>query len=99
MNEAIDRNTRVIDLTVDDLIDVVKQIMAGATLEAAPPVVNKRLFYGIAGIAQVLNCSMTSANRIKKSGVINAAISQYGRKIVIDADKALELRRLSNLQT
>ena len=32
-----------------------------------------------------------SANRIKKSGIIDKAISQLGRKIVIDVDMALEL--------
>lgn len=51
----------------------------------------KHLAYGIAGIAKVFGCSIPTANRIKKSGVIDAAISQVGRKIVVDADKALEL--------
>ena len=32
-----------------------------------------------------------TANRIKRSGVIDAAITQVGRKIVVDADLALEL--------
>ncbi|GHT09034.1 hypothetical protein FACS189426_06210 [Bacteroidia bacterium] len=51
----------------------------------------KRLMYGISGIAQLFNCSMTTANRIKKSGKIDKAISQCGRMITIDADLALEL--------
>lgn len=51
----------------------------------------KRMFYGIEGIAQVFGCSVPTANRIKKSGVINEAITQMGRKIVIDGDKALAL--------
>ena len=33
----------------------------------------------------------TTANRIKKSGRINRAITQIGRKIIVDADMALEL--------
>lgn len=57
----------------------------------APAVPEKRLVYGIAGIAQIFNCSMTTANRIKASGRINRAISQNGRIIVVDADLALEL--------
>ena len=44
--------------------------------------------YGIAGIAQIFGCT---ASRIKKSGIINDAITQVGRKIVVNADKALEL--------
>lgn len=61
----------------------------GATEHA--PEQERRLVYGIAGIAQIFNCSITTANRIKKSGKINKAISQRGRLIVVDANKALEL--------
>ena len=47
--------------------------------------------YGIKGIADTFGCSIPTANRIKKSGVIDDAITQVGRKIVVDADLALEL--------
>ena len=46
----------------------------------------KRYVYGLAGIARIFG-----ANRIKQSGKINRAITQVGRKIIIDADLALEL--------
>ena len=39
----------------------------------------------------VYGCSMPTANRIKKSGKIDRAITQIGRKIIVDADMALEL--------
>lgn len=51
----------------------------------------KNLVYGIKGIADIFGCSIPTANRIKKSGVIDGAISQHKRKIVVDADKALQL--------
>ncbi len=51
----------------------------------------KRHVYGLAGIASLFGCSLPTANRIKKSGVINGAITQIGRKIIVDADLALEL--------
>ena len=38
-------------------------------------------------------CSVPTANRIKKSGVIDKAITQIGRKIVVDADLALSLAK------
>lgn len=50
-----------------------------------------KLVYGIRGIANLFDCSIATANRIKKSGVINDAISQRNRTIVIDVQKALEL--------
>ena len=49
--------------------------------------------YGIAGIAQIFGCSIPTASRIKKSGIINDAVTQVGRKIVVNADKALELAK------
>ena len=57
------------------------------------PIVQKRTFYGIEGIAQVFGCSVPTANRIKRSGIIDAAITQIGRKIIVDADMALALAK------
>ena len=42
-------------------------------------------------IARLFGCSIPTANRIKKSGRIDRAITQIGRKIIVDADMALEL--------
>lgn len=55
------------------------------------PDTTKRYVYGILGIAQLFGCSIPTANRIKKSGKIDKAITQIGRKIIIDAELALEL--------
>lgn len=51
----------------------------------------KRYVYGLAGIARLFGCSLPTANRIKQSGKINHAITQVGRKIIVDAELALEL--------
>ena len=51
----------------------------------------KRYVYGLAGIARLFGCSLPTANRIKQSGKINRAITQIGRKIIVDVDLALEL--------
>lgn len=53
----------------------------------------RRTYYGIEGIAQIFGCSVPTANRIKKSGVIDDAITQIDRQIVIDGDLALELAK------
>ena len=57
----------------------------------------KRYEYGIRGIAKIFGCSIPTANRIKKSGQINAAITQVGRKIIVDADHALQLAQGKSL--
>lgn len=53
----------------------------------------RRIYYGIEGIAQIFGCSVPTANRIKKSGVIDDAITQIDRQIVIDGNLALELAK------
>ena len=61
----------------------------GAT--AADTDTERKYVYGILGIAKLFGCSLPTANRIKKSGKIDKAITQIGRKIIVDAELALEL--------
>ena len=51
----------------------------------------KHFVYGLAGLARLFWCSLPTANRIKQSGKIDRAITHIGRKIIIDAELALEL--------
>ena len=51
----------------------------------------RKYVYGILGIAKLFGCSLPTANRIKKSGKIDKAITQIGRKIIVDVELALEL--------
>ncbi len=57
----------------------------------APEPESKKYVYGIRGIAKLIGGSISSANRLKKSGIIDQAIIQNGRKIIVDAEKALSL--------
>lgn len=65
-----------------------KQVQSAA---AIVPNTQKKYVYGIAGIARLFGCSTPTANRIKHSGKIDKAITQIGRKIIVDAELALEL--------
>nr|WP_106634409.1 DUF3853 family protein [Alistipes sp. Marseille-P5061] len=67
---------------------------ASVQTEAQPQPVtdtSRKYVYGIPGIAKLFGCSLPTANRIKKSGKIDKAITQIGRKIIVDAELALEL--------
>ena len=67
---------------------------ASGQTEAQPQPVtdtSRKYVYGIPGIARLFGCSLPTANRIKKSGKIDKAITQIGRKIIVDAEPALEL--------
>jgi hypothetical protein len=86
-------NKRVIDLTVGELLELIEKdptIVVDTT-----PASGKNYAYGIGGIARLFNCGIATANRIKASGVINPAITQWGRKIIVDKELALELVRQS----
>lgn len=85
----MDANTRIIDMTLGDLFAAIDEHMA----QQAKPVRN---VYGIAGIASLFGCSNATAQRIKSSGRIDGAIVQTGRKIVVNADRAIELYNLSS---
>ena len=55
----------------------------------------KHYVYGIAGIMSLFNCSKATAERIKNSGEIDDAISQINGIIVVDAEYARDLLRIS----
>lgn len=82
-------DTRIIDLTVGELKEILKTGQSVVKVEKA----EKHFVYGRAGIAELFGCSISTAQRIKDSGKINKAITQVGRKIVVDAELALKLYR------
>lgn len=82
-----------------------RQMIASAVQEAvlamfsnngnAPKTVNapeKRYVYGISGIASLFKVSYVTASKLKE-GVLKPAVFQQGRKIMCDADLAMELFR------
>lgn len=87
-------NTRIIDITVGELLEILnkQQEQNKPSIETPnQPNWGQKYVYGIAGIAELFNCSKTTANSIKQSGKIDKAIRQVGRKIIVDAILALEL--------
>ena len=50
----------------------------------------KRYVYGLRGVKELFHCSHATAQKLK-DGVLKPAVKQNGRKIIIDADLAIEL--------
>lgn len=89
-----DRNTRIIDLTLGELLDAIaesQQQPQEETIKTKKSGEAVGFVYGLKGLAKLLGCSKTTANRIKQSGKIDEAVTQVGALIVIDAAKALSL--------
>lgn len=88
-------NTRVIDLTLGELLDAIEARIREARKENVQGEDNmpkpKRFVYGLKGLQKLFGCSKTTASRIKASGKIDKAITQVGALIIIDADMALQL--------
>lgn len=84
------RSKPIIYLTVDEFL-FVNSYSENKNIPNDRPETAKKYAYGLKGIAQIINCSIPTAARIKASGKIDEAITQIGRKIIIDVDKALEL--------
>ena len=82
-------------MTGEEFIFLNRHALQGSETKPAQPAADKgkKYVYGIGGIARLFGCSIPTANRIKKSGIIDKAITQIGRKIVVDADLALSLAK------
>lgn len=89
MNVHLSNDTPIAMLTVGQLKEILGAVNEPKVFDTTNN--EKNYAYGIAGIAEIFNCSLPTANRIKASGKINKAITQIGRKIIVDVDLALEL--------
>lgn len=90
-----EENTRIIDLTLGELCTYLRAqgFGAAATVTAAPAKEEKKYLHGLAELAEFLGCSRTQAVRIKATGLLRDATSQYGRTIIFDSEKVAEALR------
>jgi hypothetical protein len=86
-----DLNTPVWQLTAGELIDFIIDRISPKEQEKPTFEHDDKYVYGIAGIAKLLDVSKTMVSEYRKQGWIEPAIKQYGRKIICDREKALEL--------
>lgn len=87
----IDYDTPIAMLTVRQLLQLIDD--KKEPKEPQKEDNSKHYVYGLSGLAKLLNCSIVTAHKIKKSGKIDAAVKQIGRKIIVDADLVIELIR------
>ena len=84
----MDANTRIIDLTVGQLVVLIQDTIKKETVKHTE---QDEFVEGLSGLAQLLGVSVTTAQKIKNSGILNPALGQVGRKIIINATKAREI--------
>jgi len=88
MTTTISTNTPIALLTVGQLMDLLNSGKQQETVSKSET--SKRLVYGLNGIRNLFGVSHATAQRYKDT-IIKDAVSQNGRKIIVDADRALEL--------
>ncbi|MBR1785307.1 MAG: DUF3853 family protein [Bacteroidales bacterium] len=84
----INRDTRIIDLTVGEFEDYLQSKGLGSENKTDKP--QGKFVYGLTGIMELFGCSKSKAQRLK-SGKIAQACCQNGRSIVVDVEKAMQL--------
>lgn len=82
-------NTPIAMLTVRQLKEVLKLNSNKEEITLIDHT-QKKFVYGLKGIRELFQVSHATAQKYKDT-VIKDAIIQHGRKIIVDADKALEL--------
>jgi hypothetical protein len=90
-------DTPLWQLTVQEFVELLESVLRNHVsvpegVARNPP----RMVHGLDGLCEVIGCSKSTAMRLKKSGILDEAIVQTGRKIIINADKALDI--LSNIK-
>lgn len=89
MNTEINDNTPVGALTVGQLKEVMG-VESKEEIKVLNTCTEKKYIYGLAGIRALFKVSHATAQRYKDT-IIKDAVMQQGRKIVVDAEKAIEL--------
>lgn len=67
-------------MTGEELIFLINNACERMNVTVSNTTKQKRIFYGIEGIAKVFGCSVPTANRIKKSGVIDEPLHKSEEK-------------------
>ncbi len=91
----MDITTRIIDLTVGEFQAIIarevdKKISA-LSVESRPaePEAYDGPYYGIKGMAEALHCSRTTAQEMKRKGLLEGGYQQMGRNIIVRSAQAL----------
>ena len=92
-SQEITPETPLIQMTAGQLaafLEARPRSIGAAVANAPEPTPERRYVYGIKGIMKLFSVSNVTAQRYKR-GIIKEAVSQNGRIIVVDAEKALQL--------
>lgn len=86
---ATKKQTKVGDIEAGQLKELLYEL--GVRLVEKPKEIeNRRYVYGLKGISELFHVSHATAQKLK-NGVLKDAVSQQGRILLVDVEKAIEL--------
>lgn len=91
-NTKVDKKTPLAMLTVEQFVKLINE---NKDETQSNVITEKRYVHGLKGIRSLFNVSHATAQRYKDT-IIKDAVKQCGRKIIVDADHAIELFNLNN---
>ena len=86
----IDFNKPISILTTGELMEVLETVLNSRQNASNTEYCPKNLIYGIKGIEKLFSVSHKTAQQYKDT-LLKPAVMQNGRKIVVDADLAMDL--------
>lgn len=95
MDSSNSKPVMLASLTAQEFISMLKNDLPFPELERERQE-EKKYVYGLKGFANLLDVSYQTAYRIKKGGKFDKAISQIGRKIIIDSDMVMDILKNQN---
>lgn len=84
-------NKQIFTMTGAEIVELFSFLVPIHQVTQVTDFTTKKYVYGINGLANLLKCGKTKAQELKSSGILDEAITQIGKKIIIDAEKAIEL--------
>lgn len=85
-------NTQLIAVTLGDLVEVLKPLLGIKDESSTKGVEDSKMYvHGVKGLAKLLNCSISTAQRRISSGLLDGCIVRTGRIIMIDREAALQI--------
>lgn len=79
-------------LTVEELMEALLPALGNQTSKSSPQKEEKdrQYVYGVRGLANLLGCSVATAQRRLSSGILDQCVTRTGRLIIIDREAAVE---------
>ncbi|MFA6592013.1 MAG: DUF3853 family protein [Bacteroidales bacterium] len=79
------------EMTEVEFISIIRNAVADEVSKQVTIQRGPKLVKGLKGLADLFGVTVSGAKKLKASGIIDEAISQHGRLIITDADKAIRL--------